>query len=82
MPLFHGGIFSISIVSQSYSWINNTLADLLSRNKLPLFLSKVTQANAEPTAIPPQLPQLLLDTKMNWTSPTWTQLFSSFVSKA
>ena len=62
--------------------VNNTLVDLLSCNKLPIFLSKVPQANAEPIVIPPQLPQLLLDTKVDWTSPTWTQLFSSFVLKA
>ena len=31
---------------------------LLSRNKLPIFLSKVPQVNTEPSVIPPQLPQL------------------------
>ena len=74
--------FQFQLSASHIPGVNNILADLLSRNKLPLFLSKVTQANAEPAAIPPQLPQLLLDTKMDWTSPTWTQLFSSFVLKA
>ena len=74
--------FQFQLSASYIPGVNNTLADLLSRNKLPIFLSKVTPANAEPTAIPSQLPQLLLDTKVDWTSHTWTQLFSSFVLKA
>ncbi len=63
--------------------IDNTLADHLSRNKLPLFLSMTPQANQVSSAIPPQLPSLLLNLEVeDWTCPSWTQRFSSFVLKA
>ncbi len=60
---------------------DNTLADLLSRNHLPSFHSKVPNANLEPSPVPRRLAQLLLDKKVDWTSPTWTQSFSSFALK-
>ena len=61
--------------------VHNVLADDLSRNRLASFLSKVPQASREPTPIPPQLPQVLLDPRLDWTSPSWTQWFNSIVGK-
>ncbi len=51
---------------------HNTLADLLSRNNLPRFYSKVPTANQEPTPIPQHLARPLLAREGDWTSPTWT----------
>ena len=50
--------------------IHNDLPDDLSRNRLASFLSKVPQASQEQTPIPPQLPQVLLDPSLDWTSPS------------
>ena len=50
-----------------------------SHNQLSSFLLKVPQASKEPTAIPPQLPQVLLDPSLDCTSPSWTQWFNSVV---
>ncbi len=55
---------------------HNTLADLLSRNNLPRFYSKVPNANRELTPIPQQLACLLLAREGDWTSPTWTRSFN------
>ena len=59
----------------------NMLADDLSRNRLPAFLSKAQSPDALPTALPPELPGLLLDLA-GWTSPRWTSRFSAIVTAA
>ena len=67
------------LVASHVPGIYNGLADDLSRNRLSSFLSKIPQASKEPTAIPPQLPQVLLDPGLDWTLPSWTQWFNSIV---
>ena len=57
------------LVARYVLGIDNDLADDLSRNWLASFLSKVPQACQEPTPIPPQLFQVLLDPSLDWTSP-------------
>ena len=59
----------------------NSLADDLSRNSLSSFLRKALQVDGTPTPIPPQLPELLLD-HHDWTSPHWTERFSSIFTGA
>ena len=56
---------------------DNTLADALSRNNLPLFLRSRPQAQATPTPLPSALQELLLHQKPDWTSTRWTQLWTS-----
>jgi len=51
---------------------DNTCADALSRNNLPLFTSLHTQASQRPTAIPEPLLNLLIVSGPNWTSQHWT----------
>ncbi len=60
---------------------DNTLADDLSRDRLSSFRSMVPQADLEPTKFPEELPQLLFRQDLDWTSPTWTRLFTSIVAK-
>ena len=59
----------------------NYLADDLSRDNLSSFLSKVPQADAHPTPVSRQLLDLLLDTRVDWTSPPWRRLFNTNLRK-
>ena len=54
----------------------NGLADDLSRDRLSSFLLKAPGMNTEPSPAPPNLPDLLLGVG-NWTSPAWTETFTS-----
>ena len=68
--------YSFSLSPQYITTENNYLADDLSRNKLPSFLSKVPHASHRGTPLPGPLVELLLDPSLDWTSPRWLQLFS------
>ena len=59
----------------------NVLADHLSRNSSVSFLSKVTDADREPSPILKRLPELLLGVG-DWTSPSWTETFVSLLPTA
>lgn len=59
----------------------NVLADDLSRDKLAAFMVKANKCNSEPSPIPPSLLQWLLHPQMDWTSPNWMRLFSSFAQR-
>lgn len=61
--------------------IHNDLADDLSRNNLASFLLKTSNSDQNPSPIPSSLLQWLLHPAMDWTSPNWMELFSSFVRK-
>lgn len=59
----------------------NHLADDLSRDNLPSFLSKVPGASPHPPPIPHPLLSLLLDPQADWVSPLWrTTIFSEWSS--
>ena len=60
---------------------SNHLADDLSRNRVPSFLSKVPHASPHPTAVPPNLVNLLLDTQADWTSRQWRARFSAILAR-
>ena len=60
--------------------IDNSLADVLSRNNLPSFLSHCPQACPTPTFIPPALLDLVAHSKPDWTSLTWSRMFNSIFS--
>ena len=55
----------------------NTLADALSRNNLPLFFAHLPQVNRRPSPIPPALIDLLVHSKPDWTSRSWSSMFST-----
>jgi hypothetical protein len=60
----------------------NYLADDLSRNNLPSFLSKVPHASRRPVAVSAPLLDLLLDTHLDWTSPIWSRQFNYIFNRA
>ena len=67
------------------SYINtkhNHLADDLSRNNHHSFLLKVPNAHSEPSPVPHDLLDLLLDPQADWTSPRWRRLFNCTFRKA
>ena len=57
--------------------IHNTLADALSRNRLTEFLNHYPQAQPAASQVPPELVDLLILAKPDWTSPVWTKLWTS-----
>lgn len=61
--------------------VENDLADDLSRNNLVSFRKKFNACDPEPSVIPPSLLQWLLHPQLDWTSPTWMELFNSFVGR-
>ncbi len=54
--------------------------DDLSHDRVSAFFSKVLQASREPSRFPLELPGVLLDLTLTWTSPTWTKLFSDIAT--
>ena len=73
--------FQFQLSASHIAGIANTIADDLSRNRLLAFRDNVPHANIHPTHIPSLLMQWLLDQELDWTSPTWTAQFVSFVTK-
>lgn len=57
----------------------NTAADALSRNNMSLFFSLVPQTPQ--CTIPTSLFSLLVATRPDWGSPTWTQLFATSLTE-
>ena len=69
--------FEFNIWAQHIKGVDNTLADALSRNDLPLFISLHSQASQLPTTIPAPLLNLLIVSRPNWTSQYWTELWTT-----
>ena len=65
---------SFELVAAHLPGRENMLADDLSRNRLSAFLSKARCPDPLPTALPQELPELLLDLT-GWTSPRWTRRY-------
>ena len=59
----------------------NHLADDLSRNHLSSFLSKVPDAELNPTPVSPALLDLLLDQQADWTLPAWRRQFNTIFNR-
>ncbi len=72
--------FNLLISAVHLAGIANSLADALSRNKLPIFLLNHPQANQAPSPIPAPLLDILIHTKPDWTSPSWSSTFNSIFS--
>ena len=62
---------SFALAPQYIDTKANHLADDLSRDNLPSFLSKVPDANPAATPLPGLLLTLLLDLTIDWLSPHW-----------
>ena len=74
---FVTAVLDISLTARHLPGIQNTSADALSRDKLPLFFSLNPQASPIPAIIPQELRELVLNTFLHWTSPGWTRLLST-----
>ena len=72
--------YQFSIRASHLNGVCNTLADALSRDGLSRFRSHHPQARSRPSAISPELRDLLIVSKPDWTSPHWTNLWSSISS--
>ena len=69
---------SCCMVATHIQGSQNILADALSRDNSRLFQSLHPQANKVSVPIPAAVLDVLVVTKPDWTSPSWTQLWSSF----
>ena len=58
-----------SVVAEHIPGVHNTVADALSRNKLLTFYFLFPQANSHHTPIPEAIVDLLVTTRLDWTSP-------------
>ena len=74
---FIGAEFNFNLVATHVEGRENVLADALSRNNISLFCQLYPQAHATPTRIPPELLDLLVLSKPDWTSAAWTELWST-----
>ena len=69
--------FELTLTAAHIPGKDNTAADAISRNNLPLFHSQVPLAAREPSPIPAALVELLIHQQPDWMSTTWSQLFKS-----
>ena len=57
------------------------LADAISRNNSPKFLSMMTFAQQMPVVVHPHLKQVLVDQPVDWTSQAWRNLLSTILPR-
>ena len=68
--------FNLLISAAHLPGAANSLADSLSHDNLSFFLSNYPQANRNPSIIQPALLDLLVYSKPDWTSQSWTKMFN------
>ena len=74
--------FQFSLQAVHIAGKDNNLADDLSRNNLSSFMQACPQSPAKsPTMVPSPLRDLLLSSKPDWNSPTWTRLFKDILRR-
>ena len=69
--------FQLTLSAEHVPGDQNTLADALSRNNLPLFYSLLPQAQKHQSQVPKPLLDLLLIKQPDWTSKQWTDLWNT-----
>lgn len=79
---FFCAVHSIDLMERHVPGVNNTAADALSRNNLPVFFVSNPQASPVPLGVPLCLQELVFNQALRWTSPSWNQLFSTTLSTA
>ena len=73
--------FDISITIEHIASAQNTAADQLSRSDMQSFFLSNPQASWLPTPLPRELLQIVSVSSPDWTSPAFTQLFSTIIKK-
>ena len=74
---FFSALHDFSISARHIAGSQNTAADALSRNNIPLFMSLQPHTQVAPSRIPQELQELVLNRSLHWTSPAWTKLFEA-----
>jgi len=75
----HWGFYSRAV---HLPGVENSLADDLSRDRLERFLASSHSVLSQvPTTIPSNLLEVVCNSRPDWTSPAWSQCFSSCVKK-
>lgn len=73
--------YDVHVVARHLPGRENTAADALSRNNLPVFFRCHLQANPTPSSLPQALRELLVFQTPDWLSPTWRKLFLAILHK-
>ena len=76
---FYAALFQFSFVSEHIPGAQNTAADAISRDNIPLFLSLFPQCSQ--CLIPKAVSDLLVVRQPNWGSEEWAKLFLSSLRK-
>ena len=76
---FYAAFFQFSIVTDHIPGVQNTAADAISRDNIPLFLSLFPQCPQ--CSIPKEITDLLVVEQPNWGSENWTKLFLNSLPK-
>lgn len=72
---------NFSLVPEHIPGKHNRIADALSRNRASASFLQDMSLDPLPAAIPPAAITVLLDPSLDWLSRTWTDLFSSILTK-
>ena len=78
---FAEAAFNFSYIPRHLPGRLNEVADALSRNNLSPALLQANGLEPEPTTIPAEIPDLLLNMQVDWLSHNWTALFNSILNK-
>lgn len=73
--------YEIAIRAVHLAGRDNSEADAISRDKMSFFHSQAPEANQLPASLPPPLVDLLVVKCPDWTSPSWSQLFSTYLKQ-
>ena len=74
--------FDFALFSSHVPGVNNELADALSHNNLPFFLRHYPQAEQRPSTLSPELLDLVVVRRPDWTSRLWTDLWNTIFEQA
>ena len=78
---FFIALYNIDLDIQHIEGVNNSAADMLSRNNITEFFSLFPQVSRLPIPLPPPLLQLIGPKEPDWTSPSFGILFKSTLNK-
>ncbi len=73
--------FNLLLSATHLAGIENSLADALSRDHLSFFFTYHPQANQFPSPIPSALLDLLVHSRPDWMSPSWSSMFNNIFSQ-
>ena len=77
---FFTAFFNIRVTATHIRGVDNSSADMLSRNQAECFLSTNPQASRTPTPLPPPLLLIVSPSKSDWTSPLFQKHFEETIA--